>query len=114
MELPAWRTLTPDARALLIELRALYRPSEANVVFLSIREAVARLGMCQKRVQTAFGVLLDRGWIVLDTPGGFSRKNRVATTYRLTNEASASPGAVPTKEYTRWPPPEIPQEKKER
>lgn len=100
----AWVTLDPDARALLVELRALYQPSQANVVFLSVREAMARLGIGQRRTQAAFAALLERGWIRVDTPGAFTRKVRHATSYRLENEADASPGAVASKTYMRWQP----------
>ena len=104
LECPAWRTLDTDARALLIELRALYQPTQGNIVFLSVREGMERLGIGQRRVQAAFKALLDRGWIVVETRGGFTRKVRHATSYRLENEASAAPGSVPSKAYMRWRP----------
>lgn len=106
LECPAWRTLDPDARALLIELRALYQPTQGNIVFLSVREAMARLGIGQRRVQAAFRSLLDRCWITTHEQGSFSLKVRHATSYRLENEPSAAPGAVPSKAYMRWQPPD--------
>ena len=110
MRTPAWRTLDPDARALLVELRALFRPSQANLVYLSVREGMRRLGIGQRRVQRAFASLIERGWITVDTPGGFARKTPHATTFRLQNEPSASPGAKPTMAYMRWKP-DSPNEK---
>lgn len=104
MRTPAWQTISVDARALLIELRALYQPSNANLVFLSVREAMRRLGIGQRRVQGAFQELLLRRWIEVDTPGGFTQKTRHATSYRLSNEASGSPGSVPSKAFMRWSP----------
>jgi hypothetical protein len=104
MATPAWRTLGVDPRALLIELRALYRPSSANIVFLSVREAMQRLGIGQRRVQVAFAELLERSWITVDTPGGFTLKTRHATSYRLMNEANGSPGAVASKAFLQWVP----------
>lgn len=101
---PAWQTLEPDARALLVELRALYQPSQANIVYLSIREAARRLNIGQRRVQRAFDALLARGWIAVHEPGGFARKVRHATAYRLENEPGASPGAKPGKAYMQWRP----------
>jgi len=100
----AWQTMTPDARALLFELRSLYRPSYGNVVFLSIREAMARLNIGQRRVQRGFSDLIERGWITVETPGGFQQKTRHATSYRLTSEATCAPGASPGKAYLRWRP----------
>lgn len=101
---PAWQTLEPDARALLVELRALFQPSQGNVVYLSIREAERRLNIGQRRVQRAFDALLARGWITVHEPGGFTRKMRHATAYRLENEPGAAPGAKPSKAYMRWQP----------
>lgn len=100
----AYRTLSADSRALLIELRALYRPSQGNVVFLSVREAMARLGAGQRRVQNAIAELTERHWISIETPGGFNLKTRHATTYRLENEAGSAPGARPSKTYMSWRP----------
>ena len=104
MQKPAWQTLSVDARALLVELRALYRPSAANVVFLSYRQAMERLHVGQRRVQKAFSDLIERGWISIDAPGGFTRKTRHATSYRLENESTGSPGCIPRKAYMRWMP----------
>ncbi len=101
---PAWRTLSPEARALLVELRALFKPTEGNIVFLSMRQAQQRLGIGQRRVQKAFDELIECGWIKVHTKGAFSRKVRHATSYELANEATASPGAVPSKDYMRWNP----------
>lgn len=100
----AWTTMSPDPRALLIVLRGLYRPSQGNVVFLSIREAMSRLNIGQRRVQRAFCDLIEREWIKVETPGGFQQKTRHATSYRLANESSCAPGAVPNKGYLRWSP----------
>ena len=102
----AWKTLDPDAKALLIELRSLYQPSQANIVFLSVRQAMSRLNIGQRRVQNAFQALLLRGWITIHEPGGFTRKTRHATSYQLQNEPGASPGAIAPKTYMRWQPPE--------
>lgn len=102
MACPAYRTLSTDARALLVELRALYRPANGNVVFLSIRDAMERLGVGQRRVQAAFAELIERGWIMIETPGGFTTKTRHATSYRLENEPGPAPGAQPSKAYMRW------------
>lgn len=63
MESPAWRALNVVERALLLELRALYRPDKGNRVSLSVQEAVNKLGVTQKRIQNAFRVLDARGWI---------------------------------------------------
>lgn len=104
MQTPAWQTLSPAARALLLELRAIYNPDEPNVVFLSVREAGKRLGISQKPTEKAFKELEERGWIQTKAKGGFACKVKHATSYRLTDRPGASPGEVATKDYMRWRP----------
>lgn len=104
MRTAAWQTLSVDAKALLVELRALYKPSAGNTVFLSCREAMKRLHIGQRRVQAAFAELIERGWISVETPGGFNRKTRHATSYRLENESTGAPNSIPRKAYMRWQP----------
>lgn len=102
---PAYQTLSPDARALLVEFRSLYKGTE-NRVFLSVRQMMKRLGVGQRRATNARDALLERGWIKVIELGGFSCKVRLATVYRLTNEPiSSASGAATTKEYARWEPP---------
>lgn len=104
MQTPAWQTLSVDARALLLELRALYRQSQANVVFLSVREAMRRLNIGQRRVERAFADLKERGWIRIETKGSFNCKMGQASAYRLTNKEDGSPGSKPTNDFMRWRP----------
>lgn len=106
LESPAWRTLSVDARALLIELRALFDPKRGdNRVFLGTRGAMERLGIGQRRVEAARAELLERGWITVAERGSFTRKVRHATAYALENEPpSEAAGAVPSKAFMRWRP----------
>lgn len=97
----AYRSLSPDARAMLVEFRALYDGRE-NRVHMSVREAMRRIDVGQRRAQQARDELMDRGWIRLLTPGTFTRKARHATEYALTNEPIGS-GAAP-KDFMRWRP----------
>lgn len=101
---PAYRTLTPDARALLVEFRALYKGRE-NRVFFSVRQMMERLGIGQRRAQQARDALLERGWIYVIEKGAFHRKNRYATVYALTNEPlECGDGATAPKDFMRWTP----------
>lgn len=98
----AWQTLDPDAKALLIELRALYTGQE-NRVHMSVREAMRRLNIGQRRAQRALDALLHRGWIRVIEKGTFHRKLRHATVYALENESLEDrDGATPPKSYMRW------------
>lgn len=104
LECDAYRSLSTDARALLVEMRALYSGTE-NRVHMSVREAMRRLGVGQKRAQRARDELLDRGFIRLLETASFSRKVRHAPKYALTNEPLENrDGATAPKDYMRWPP----------
>ncbi|HDS1137602.1 TPA: hypothetical protein QDZ75_001638 [Stenotrophomonas maltophilia] len=107
LECQAYRTLNPDARALLIELRALYRPSTGNEVFLSVREARRRLGnVGQAKVQAAFTALEERGWIEEAKAGSFDQKTGTgrARSFLLTNVGPDGGDVDAKKTYMRWRP----------
>lgn len=99
----AYRSLSPDARALLVEFRSLYNGT-VNCVFLSRREMQRRLGVGRIRAEQARDQLLDRGFIRLVTKGSFSQKVKRASEYVLTNEPLEPDraGAVAPKDYMRW------------
>lgn len=106
LESPAYRTLSTDARALLIEFRALYTGKQ-NRVFLSVREMVSRLCIGQRRAQRARDDLVERGWIKIVELGTFNRKNKSATIFALTNEPpDDNIGATASKDFMRWQPQE--------
>lgn len=60
---PAYRSLEPVARALLIELRALRTCSFDRKVTLGIREARQRLCVAQRPIERGFKALVQHGWI---------------------------------------------------
>ena len=104
LESAAYQSLPCDARALLIEFRALFTGKE-NRIFMSVREAMIRTGLGQRRAQHAIADLLERGFIRLLTKGTFHHKVRHASLYQLTSEpADDRDGSVPTKDFMRWQP----------
>ena len=101
---PAYRTLSSDARSLLVEMRALYTGRE-NRVFMAVREAMGRLNVGQRRAERAIKDLLERGWMRVVEKGSFHRKNRHATAYALTHlPIEDVDGATAPKDYMRWGP----------
>lgn len=102
----AYRTMSPDARALLIEMRAMY-DGRKNLFYMSVRQMMERLGIGQRRAQTARDELIDRGWVRVVVLGSFNRKAKHATQYVLTNEPlDDRDGATAPKDYMRWRPSE--------
>ena len=103
----AYRTLSPAARTLLVEMRALYRPN-MNTIFMSRDEMARRINAGRRVVEKARDQLIERGWIRVVEKGSFKRKNRKATVYMLTNEVSDDrEGAVAPKDYMKWRPKEV-------
>lgn len=106
LESPAYRSLCLAARALLVEMRALYDGRE-NRIHMSVREIERRLNCSQRTAQRARDELLDRGFIVLLEPASFARKVPHAPVYALTSEPldPSRDGATATKDYMSWTPP---------
>ena len=102
LESAAYRSLNPDARALLVEMRSLYAGRE-NRIHMSLREAMRRLGVGRRRAQQARDDLLDRGFIRLLTPGSFSQKTRHAPEYALLHEPLDG-ARTPEKPFMSWKP----------
>lgn len=103
-ESEAFKSLSVDACALLIHFRLLYNGRE-NRIHMSVREAMRRTGLGQRRAQNAIADLLDRGFIKLLAKGEFHYKKRHASLYQLTSEPPDDrDGSVPSKDFMRWQP----------
>lgn len=104
LECPAYRSLSNDARSLLVEFRALYSGRE-NCIHMSIREIMRRTNVRQYKAEKARDELVDKGFIRELERGSFSRKTPHATTYALTNEPlSQRDGDTAPKDFMRWTP----------
>lgn len=101
-ESAAFRSLSVEARALLLEMRSLYLGGD-NRVHMSRREAERRLNVGRRRAEQAIGELVDRGWVRLMERGSFSRKARHAPVYALTNLPIDGDGPAP-KDFATWQP----------
>lgn len=101
---PAFRSLCTHARALLLELKALYNGINNGELFLSVREAARRLSVGKNLAERCFRQLQDRGFIRPNRTGSFNWKGGArrgeATTWILTEFGFA--GALPTKDFMRW------------
>lgn len=98
----AYRSLSCYSRCLLVELGRIYNGSNNGWIALSVRDAAERLGVATNTALKAFRQLEDRGFIRPHEKGVFTRKDRHATTWVLTEHPYA--GQVPTKEFMRWRP----------
>ena len=106
-ESPAYRSLSVGARALLVELKALYNGSNNGDLFLSAREAAKRINSGKSYAAKRFLELQDRGFIRPKEIGAFNRKalagSGKATSWVLT-EFPIGNAAAGTKDFMRWQP----------
>jgi hypothetical protein len=104
LELPAWQTLKPAPRALLVDLLTRYRPMEPNAFEVSDRTAAIVTNCSRGTARLALADLEDRGWIKVIRVGRMiGPKGRRASVYTLTAFPETL-GALPTKEFERWQP----------
>jgi DNA-binding MarR family transcriptional regulator len=105
LKTPAWKSLTANARAIYVEIAARYGGLGSNNgrIPYSVRDAAKSLKIGKSTAAKAIQQLQDRGFIVEITKGAFSRKNRHATEWRLTESSCDITDALPTREYLRWP-----------
>lgn len=106
--LAAWRALSANAIALLIELRGMYRPSLPNLFVLSDRR-VAELARCSRaKAPAVLEELVDKGWLKVERIGtGLAGPtSRRAAAYSLTNNPTDAGPA--TRLFERWQPPTTP------
>lgn len=99
----AYRDLTPAARALFTELVMIYDGKNNGFIALSARDAARRCRVNKDTATRAFRELIEHGFIECVTPGGFSRKVRHATEWRLTHLQCDKTGGAPSKGFMRWP-----------
>lgn len=104
---PAYRALSPNGRTLLIELAMLEDGSNNGGLFLSVRDAAARMGVVDLKAATrAFDELQGLGFIAMTADAHFAVKageGSRARTWRLTWQAVGGKQG-PTHEYEQLEP----------
>lgn len=104
LESPAYRSLSPAARALLIELAMMENGSNNGLMFLSVRDAAARIGVsCPKIAGRAFGELAAAGFIAESGAAVFARRGEGsrARSWRLTWQSDPIFRSAPSHEYAK-------------
>lgn len=100
----AYRSLSPPARAVLVELMRVYNGTNNGRLALSVRDAGGACCISKNTAARAFDELADRGFIVQTKPGAFSVKFRLATEWALTEFRNDATGAMASKDFVRWTP----------
>lgn len=100
----AWRSLSCEAKALLIDIWARHNGRNNGQLGYGHREAKHNLRIGSKKAAEAFGQLEDRGFIVARTKSSFNWKTGagagLATQWELT--AERCDGRPPSRRYRDW------------
>ncbi|MCP5091457.1 MAG: helix-turn-helix domain-containing protein, partial [Gammaproteobacteria bacterium] len=107
LRMPAWQSLKPAARVVYIELKRLYNGANNGFISASVRQLADTANCDKNTVGRALKELVEKGFIERVTPGGFSRKNRHATEWRLSEYECHLTNQPATKTFTRWQPKKI-------
>ncbi len=104
LQSPAWRSLSPVARSVFIELAAIYNGSNNGRLALSARDAAERVRCSKNTAARAFAELAQKGFIDLCSHGHFDRKTPHAAEYRLTLYPCDRTGERASKRFMNWHP----------
>ncbi|MBX7456652.1 hypothetical protein K3152_00175 [Qipengyuania sp. 1NDH17] len=97
---PAYRLLSPPARALLVEFRYRFNGVNNGQIFMSQRDAAKVLGIATHATAGKYiKELVARGFLQVVVPGSFDNKQPLASVYRLTMVTNADEKGPPTKEF---------------
>jgi hypothetical protein len=103
-EAPAYQSLKPITRAVLIELKRRFNGSNNGRISYSVRQMAARINCGKDAAGYAFHELIQKGFVRCTSPGGFNYKLRHASQWELTEEECN--GKPATKEFMAWRPSE--------
>jgi hypothetical protein len=102
MRSAAWRSLTPQQRAVYLELENRHNGSNNGFIRFSVREAEAACNISKDTAASCLKVLVERGFIRCTQPGAFTYKKRHASEWELTAWPFGDKPA--TKDFIRWQP----------
>jgi hypothetical protein len=104
LQSPAWRSLSPVARSVFVELAAIYNGSNNGRLALSARDAAERVCCSKNTAARAFAELIQKGFVDLCSRGHFDRKTPHAAEYRLTLHPCDRSGERSSRRFMSWHP----------
>jgi hypothetical protein len=99
LKAPVWKTLPPDAKALLIEVWMRHNGMNNGEISYSVREAQA-IGLSRSTAGRMFIILEERGFLEITRNATFSLKTKEARLWRLTMEPCN--GERASRAFMRW------------
>lgn len=104
MNTAAWASLTPQDRAVYIEVARLYDGRNNGFIGLGVRAAAERANVNKDTAARCFQRLIDRGFIEQAQAGAFNQNARQATEWRLTHLRCDRTHQQGSKAFARWRP----------
>ncbi|MBP2294710.1 hypothetical protein [Azospirillum rugosum] len=101
LKCPAWRALSPNAKALLIDVWQRHNGANNGEIAYAVREAEG-IGISRSSASRAFGELVELGFLKQRKASTFTLKTKEASTWELTAERFGD--ATPSKDFMRWQP----------
>lgn len=104
LETPAWRSLPPYERAAYVEIAQLYNGQNNGWLGMGVRRLASRLNVSVNKANACVRVLIDRGFIEVAQVSAFSRKDRTATEFRLTQYRCDRTHQIASRAFQSWKP----------
>lgn len=98
---PAWLSLSPAPRAVLIQVGKRYNGANNGMLAASVRDLADECRINKDTAAKALKTLQDAGFLDLVQAGSFSRKVQHAAEYRLTWERCDRTRQMPTRRFRR-------------
>lgn len=98
----AWRSMSVYGRSAYLEIAALYDGANNGYLAMAVRRLADGLGVSEKTANKAIKELVGRGFVEVTEESGFSRKDRRATEYRLTDYVCNRSGQPGSKAFQHW------------
>jgi hypothetical protein len=102
LDCPAYVSLSPWARAALIEVQRGYNGSNNGRIVLSVRDVATRLGCHRDTACGALQELIDKGFIEPRIKGAYSVKFKRATEWRLNDRRCDADGVRQSQAFLKW------------
>lgn len=104
MDTPAWKHLGHGARAAYLEIIRCWNGANNGGIILSVRKLAERLNCSHGSAAIYLRELNDLGFVDFTHIGSFSRRNRLASEFRVTFHRCDKTGQKPSKRFMEWEP----------
>jgi len=103
----AWQSLTPQDRAVFVELMMIYDGQNNGYLGFSVRRAAARCNINKDTATACFARLVERGFIERTQKGTASQAGAFSNEWRLTSQKCNRTGHAGSRAFLRWTPEKI-------